>query len=100
MKVQLTKTAQGILNQIMSADAVGIEHGTDTQRASVDDILISSKGIQFSLDDDDFCEISNETLNKAYIKDNVIIIDEKDHKYGEGGDITITLYRFSKFAAL
>ena len=100
MKVQLTKAAQGILNQIMSADAVGIEHGTDTQRASVDDILISSKGIQFSLDDDDFCEISNETLNKAYIKDNVILIDEKDHKYGEGGDIIITLYRFSKFAAL
>jgi hypothetical protein len=100
MKVQLTKAAQGILNQIMSADAVGIEHGTDTQRASVDDILISSKGIQFSLPDDDFCEISNETLNKAYIKDNVILIDEKDHKYGEGGDIIITLYRFSKFAAL
>jgi len=100
MKVQLTKVAQGILNQIMSADAVGIEHGINIQRVSVDDILISSKGIQFSLDDDDFSEISNETLNKAYIKDNVIIIDEKDHKYGEGGDIIITLYRFSKFAAL
>ena len=100
MKVQLTKVAQGILNQIMSSDAVGIEHGTDTQRASVDDILISSKGIQFSLPDDDFCEISNEGLNNAYIKDNVIIIEDKDHKYDEGGDITITLYRFSKFAAL
>ena len=100
MKVQLTKAAQGILNQIMSADAVGIEHGTDTQRASVDDILISSKGIQFSLDDDDFSEISNETLNKAYIKDNVIIIDDKDIQDNEYGDITITLYRFSKFAAL
>ena len=100
MKVQLTKVAQGILNQIMSSDAVGIEHGTDTQRASVDDILISSKGIQFSLDDDDFSEISNETLNKAYIKDNVIIIDDKDIQDNEYGDITITLYRFSKFAAL
>ena len=100
MKVQLTKAAQGILNQIMSADAVGIEHGTDAQRASVDDILISSKGIQFSLDDDDFSEISNETLNKAYIKDNVIIIDDKDIQDNEYGDITITLYRFSKFAAL
>ncbi len=100
MKVQLTKVAQGILNQIMSADAVGIEHGINIQRVSVDDILISSKGIQFSLDDDDFSEISNEGLNKAYIKDNVIIIEDKYHKYDEGGDITITLYRYSKFPAL
>jgi len=100
MKVQLTKVAQGILNQIMSADAVGIEHGINIQRVSVDDILISSKGIQFSLDDDDFSEISNETLNKAYIKDNVINIDDKDIQDNEYGDITITLYRFSKFAAL
>jgi len=102
--VKLTKKAQDIVNQIMSADAAEIEHGPYTNRAYTENTLLTSKGIQFSVENDKndgFIEISNATLNKAKISsDATIVIDANDFEENEYGDMTITLYSLIKLAAI
>jgi hypothetical protein len=44
--------------------------------------------------------IKNETLNEAVIVDGVIQIDSDHIKDNQFGDMTITLYKLSKIAAL
>ena len=101
--IKLTKKAQDIVNQIMSADAVEIEHAHNN-RAYTENTLLTSKGIQFSVEDDKndgFIEISNATLNKAKISsDATIVIDANDIEENLHGDMTITLYSFIKLAAV
>ena len=101
--VKLTKKAQDIVNQIMSADAVEIEHAHNN-RAYTENTLLTSNGIQFSVQDDkndEFIEISNATLNKAKISsDATIVIDANDIEENLHGDMTITLYSFIKLAAV
>jgi hypothetical protein len=44
--------------------------------------------------------ISNETLNEAVIVDGIIQIDSDHIKDNQFGDMTITLYKLSKLAAV
>ena len=98
--IKLTKKAQDIVNQIMSADAVEIEHAHNN-RAYTENTLLTSKGIQFSVEDDRYIEISNAALNKAKISsDATIVIDANDIEENLYGDMTITLYKLSKIAAV
>ena len=101
--VKLTKKAQDIVNQIMSADAVEIEHAHNN-RAYTENTLLTSNGIQFSVQDDkndEFIEISNATLNKAKISsDATIVIDANDIEDNEYGSMTIKLYSLTKLAAV
>ena len=101
---KLTKKAQNIINQIMTADAVEIEHGPNIDRVYTENALLSNKGIQFEVEDnknDGFIEISNATLNKAKISsDATIVIDASDIEENLYGDMTITLYSLIKLAAV
>ena len=102
--IKLTKKAQAIVNQIMAADAAEIEHGPHINRAYTENTLLTSKGIQFSVEDDKndgFIEISNATLNKAKISsDATIVIDANDIEDNEYGSMTIKLYSLTKLAAV
>jgi len=101
--VKLTSKAQKIVNQIMAADAVEIEHGPRINRAYTENTLLSNKGIQFSVEDDKhdgFIEISNNTLNKAEISGDIIVIDANNIEENEYGSMTIVLYSLVKLAAV
>ena len=104
MKVaKLTKKAQDIVNQIMSADAVDIDHGRVGERVYYGHSHLTGEGLEFNVNvDGDMGEIiiSNETLNEAVIVDGVIQIDSDHIKDNQFGDMTITLYKLSKIAAL
>jgi hypothetical protein len=104
MKVnKLTKKAQDIVNQIMSADTVDIDHGPVGERIAYGNSFLSGEGLEFNVNVDGKIGemfISNETLNKATIVDGIIQIDADDIKDNEYGDMTITLYKLSKIAAL
>ena len=104
MKVaKLTKKAQDIVNQIMSADAVDIDHGRVGERVYYGQMHLTGEGLEFNVNvDGDMGEmiISNETLNEAVIVDGIIQIDSDHIKDNQFGDMTITLYKLSKIAAL
>lgn len=101
--VKLTKKAQDIVNQIMSADAVDVDHGSIGERIAYGNMHLTGEGLEFNVNvDGDVGEmtISNETLNAANIVDGVIVIDSNDIKNNHYGDMTITLYKLSKLAAV
>jgi hypothetical protein len=104
--VKLTKKAQDIVNQIMSADAIDFEHGPVVERVTYGNMNLEQDKLVLSVDGDfDEIDIKNETLNEAVIVDGVIQIDAnhikdnhiKDYQFC---DMTITLYKLSKIAAL
>ena len=101
--VKLTKKAQDIVNQIMSADAVDIDHGPVGERIAYGNSFLSGEGLECNVNvDGDIGEmiISNETLNEAVVVDGVIQIDADHIKDNPYGDMTITLYKLSKLAAV
>lgn len=101
--VKLTKKAQDIVNQIMSADAVDIDHGPVGERIAYGNSFLSGKGLECNVNvDGDIGEmiISNETLNEAVVVDGVIQIDADHIKDNPYGDMTITLYKLSKLNAV
>lgn len=98
--VKLTKKAQDIVNQIMSADAVDISHGPYVERIVYGSSFLSGKGLEIHVDIDEDIVITNETLNAANIEDGVININAEDIKDNEYGDMTITLYKLSKLNAV
>jgi hypothetical protein len=99
--VKLTKKAQDIVNQIMSADAIGLEHGPVLERITFGNINLQYDKLVLSVDNDGFDEmhIKNKTLNEAVIVDGIIEIKADHIKDNEYGDMTITLYKLSKLAA-
>ena len=102
-QVKLTKKAQDIVNQIMSADAVDIDHGSIGERITYGNSFLSGEGLEFNVTVDGETgemTISNETLNAANIVDGVIVIDSNDIKNNHYGDMTITLYKLSKLNAV
>ncbi len=71
MKVaKLTKKAQDIVNQIMSADAVDVDHGRVDERVYYGNIHLTGEGLEFNVNvDGETGEmiISNESLNVAVV---------------------------------
>jgi hypothetical protein len=104
MKVaKLTKKAQDIVNQIMSADAVDIDYGRIDERVYYGQMHLTGEGLEFNINvDGDMSEliISNESLNVAVVSDGTIEIDGGHIPKNEFGDITITLYKLSKINAV
>ena len=100
--VKLTKKAQDIVNQIMSADAIEFEHGPVVERVTYGNMNLQYDKLVLSIDSDgDFDEmhIKNETLNEATVVDGIIKIKADHIKDNDYGDMTITLYKLSKLAA-
>ena len=101
--VKLTKKAQDIVNQIMSADTFDIDHGSVGERIAYGHSFLSGEGIELNVNVDGEIgqmTITNETLNEATIVDGIIQIDASHIKDNDYGDMTITLYKLSKIAAL
>jgi len=99
--VKLTKKAQDIVNQIMSADAIDFEHGPVVERVTYGNMNLEQDKLVLSVDGDfDEIDIKNETLNEAVIANGIIEIAAEHIKNNEYGDMTITLYKLSKIAAL
>ena len=100
--VKLTKKAQDIVNQIMSADAIEFEHGPVVERVTYGNMNLQYDKLVLSVDSDgnfDEMHIKNETLNEAVITNGIIEIASEHIKDNEYGDMTITLYKLSKLAA-
>jgi hypothetical protein len=104
MKVaKLTRKAQDIVNQIMSADAVDIDHGSIGERIAYGNMHLTGEGLECNVNvDGDIGEmiISNESLNEATIVDGIVNIDSDHIKANQFGGMTFTLYKLSKIAAL
>ena len=101
MKVaKLTKKAQDIVNQIMSADAVDIDHGRVDERVYYGQMHLTGEGLECNVGDMGELIISNESLNAAVVSDGTIEIDGEHIPNNEFGDITITLYKLSKINAV
>ena len=99
--VKLTKKAQDIVNQIMSADAIEFEHGPVVERVTYGNMNLEQDKLVLSVDGDfDEIDITNETLNEAVVVDGIIQIGAYHIKDNDYGDMTITLYKLSKIAAL
>ena len=101
--VKLTKKAQDIVNQIMSADTFDIDHGSVGERIAYGHSFLSGEGIELNVNVDGEIgqmTITNETLNEATIVDGIIQIDASHIKDNDYGDMTITLYKLSKIAAV
>ena len=101
--VKLPKKAQDIVNQIMSADAIDLQHGPVVERVTYGNMSLEQDKLVLDVDvDGDFGQmyIKNETLNEAVIVDGIIEIKADHIKDNEYGDMTITLYKLSKIAAL
>jgi hypothetical protein len=101
--VKLTKNAQDIVNQIMSADAVDVDHGPVGERIAYGNMNLTGEGLEFNVDidgDPGEMTISNEALNTANIVNGVIVIDSNNVKNNHYGDITITLYKLNKINAV
>jgi hypothetical protein len=100
--VKLTKKAQDIVNQIMSADAIDLEHGPVVERIAYGNMSLEHDKLILSVTvDGDYGEmhITNETLNEAVVVDGIIQIGAYHIKDNDYGDMTITLYKLSKLAA-
>ena len=104
MKVpKLTRKAQDIVNQIMSADAVDIDHGRIGERIAYGNIHLTGEGLECNVNVDGHIGeiiISNESLNEATIVDGIVEICADHIKDNEYGDMTITLYKLSKINAV
>jgi hypothetical protein len=99
--VKLTKKAQDIVNQIMSADAIDLEHGPVVQRVTYGNISLQYDKLVLSVDGNSGeMHIKNEILNNAVIKNSIIEIAAEDIKDNQYGDMSITLYKLTYFAAL
>ena len=99
--VKLTKKAQDIVNQIMSADAIDFEHGPVVERVTYGNMNLEQDKLVLSVDGDfDEIDIKNETLNEAVITNGIIQIAAEHIKDNDYGDMTITLYKLSKIAAI
>ena len=101
--IKLTKKAQDIVNQIMSADAVDIDHGRIDERVYYGQMHLTGEGLECNVNvNGDMGEliISNESLNAAVVSDGTIEIDGEHIPKNEFGDITITLYKLSKINAV
>ena len=99
--VKLTKKAQDIVNQIMSADAIDFEHSPFVERVTYGNMNLEQDKLVLSVDGDfDEIDIKNETLNEAVITNGIIQIAAEHIKDNDYGDMTITLYKLSKIAAL
>ena len=99
--VKLTKKAQDIVNQIMSADAIDFEHGPFVERVTYGNMNLEQDKLVLNADSDfDEMHIKNETLNEAIITNGIIQIAAEHIKDNEYGNMTITLYKLSKIAAL
>ena len=101
--IKLTKKAQDIVNQIMSADAVDIDHGRIGERVYYGHMHLTGEGLEFNVNvNGDIGEmiISNESLNGAVTSEGTIEIDAEHIPKNEFGDITITLYKLSKINAV
>ena len=98
--IKLTKKAQDIVNQIMSADAIDFEHGPFVERVTYGNMNLEQDKLVLNADSDfDEMHIKNETLNEAIITNGVIQIAAEHIKDNEYGNMTITLYKLSKLAA-
>ncbi len=100
-KVQLTEVAENILNQIISSDAIEVSFGPVCGlHVYTDNIDISDEGITINTKENDDVGvpfISNSDLNKAKIKDGIIIMPiESNHFW----DLTISLYKLNKIVAI
>lgn len=101
--VKLTKKAQDIVNQIMSADTFDIDHGSVGERIAYGHSFLSGEGLELTVNVDGEIgdmTITNETLNEATIVDGIIQIDASHIKDNHYGDMTITLYKLSKINAV
>lgn len=101
--IKLTKKAQDIVNQIMSADAVDIDHGRIGERVYYGHMHLTGEGLECNVNvDGENGEmiISNESLNGAVTSEGTIEIDAEHIPKNEFGDITITLYKLSKINAV
>jgi hypothetical protein len=101
--VKLTKKAQDIVNQIMSADAIEFEHGPVVERVTYGNMNLEQDKLVLSVDSDgdfDKIDIKNETLNEAVIANGIIEIAAEHIKDNDYGDATITLYKLSKINAV
>ena len=104
MKVpKLTRKAQDIVNQIMSADAVDIDHGRIGERVYYGQMHLTGEGLECNVNVDGHIGeiiISNESLNEATIVDGIVEIGADHIKQNDAGDMTFTLYKLSKINAL
>jgi hypothetical protein len=101
--VKLTKKAQDIVNQIMSADAIDFEHNSFVERIAYGNMSLEHDKLILSVTvDGDYGEmhITNETLNEAVVANGIIEIAADHIKNNDYGDMIITLYKLSKIAAL
>jgi len=100
-KVQLTEVAENILNQIISSDAIEVSFGPVCGlHVYTDNIDMSDEGITINTKEDDDVGvpfISNSDLNKAKIKDGIIIMPIENNHFW---DLTISLYKLNKIVAI
>ncbi len=100
-KVQLTEVAENILNQIISSDAIEVSFGPVCGlHVYTDNIDISDEGITINTKENDDVGvpfISNSDLNKAKIKDGIIIMPIENNHFW---DLTISLYKLNKIVAI
>jgi len=100
--VKLTKKAQDIVNQIMSADAVDVDHGSVGERIAYGNMHLTGEGLEFNVNvDGDIGEmtITNDMLNAAEIVDGFIEIDGDKIENNEYGSMTISLYTLQSLSA-
>ena len=104
MKVtKLSRKAQDIVNQIMSADVVDIDHGRIGERVYYGQMHLTGEGLECNVNVDGHIGeiiISNESLNEATIVDGIVEIGADHIKQNDAGDMTFTLYKLSKINAL
>ena len=101
--IKLTKKAQDIVNQIMSADTIEITHGPINHLVTSDDMYLTNEGLEFVVDidgDDGEMQITNETINYAEIVDGAIEIDSEHIKQNHYNGISIKLFKLSPIVAI
>ena len=102
-QVKLTNKAHDIVIQIMSADAIDVDHGPISDRVYYGNICFTSEGLKCDIIADSEISrmiITNETLNAAKVVDGVIVIDSDNIKDNQYGDMIFTLYKLSELAAV
>ena len=102
-KVQLTDTAQNIVNQILSSDAIEISYGpvVGLRVYPADNIDISDEGITINTSENDDAGvpfISNEALNMAQIVNGNIEIPLLSVDFY--WTAIISLYKLNKVVAI
>jgi len=100
-KIQLTETAENIVNQIISSDAVTVSYGpVESLLVYAGNIDMSDEGMTMNTDENSDAGvpfITNDKLNNAKIVDgNIVIPIEAPHYW----DINISLHKLKKIAAI